>query len=35
MNGHSVASTSFIVTICNVFFKPTRKYLDKFFSELL
>ena len=29
MNGHGVTLTSFIVTICNVLYKPARKYLGK------
>ena len=29
MNGHGVTLTSFIVTICNVLYKPARKYFGK------
>ena len=29
MNGRRVASTSFIVAICNVFSKPARKYVGQ------
>ena len=29
MNGRRGVSTSFVVTICNVFFKPTRKYFGQ------
>ena len=35
MNGHNVTLTSFIVMICNVFYKLARRYGGNFFCRVL